>query len=188
MGGVGCHQRRQDPIDVEPRVRDVHPEMRVLAAVLAGDVLHPRQVLTELDEGRAGGRGVGDRLLEPVVEAHAVHHEQLRGGDGPDVGRPGRERVHVAVRRNEARRGHEVAAHFLDHLGEDGRGRDDRQSTDRRRRRIRRPVPQPARRMATARPPDAQRISGETQSQMSVAISALAGFFDGEASQRGRPI
>ena len=124
VGRICRPEGLRDPIHVQLGVFDVHPQMRILRGRgLAGQQRHARQVDPELEQRRSGGRGVGDRLGEPVVQAEPVHDQQLRAADGAHVGRSGLEGVDVGVLGHDAGDGNKVAADVRDQIRENRRGR-----------------------------------------------------------------
>ena len=126
--GVRVRERRRDPLRVQGGVRDVHPQVRVGARraviALALEQRDALEVLPERHDGR-GRAGVLDEARNPVVEAEAVAHDELRLGDPPHVAGRRVEGVHLAALGDEALDAHARPADLADHVREDRRGRDD---------------------------------------------------------------
>ena len=77
MGRICSLQGSRDPVRVQDRVRDIHPEVRILClARVTRKERNPRQVDPQLEE-RNVLPGRSNRLLEPVIEPKPIHHEQI---------------------------------------------------------------------------------------------------------------
>ena len=127
LRGRGRLKRGDDPLHVQLRVRDVHPEVRVdgPGPIGAGEVRHAGFVRAELDERARRQLRLGKERREPVVDAQSVHHDQVGAGDRADVRRRRRIGVGVGAGRDEARDPDLVPARLAHEVREDRRGRDD---------------------------------------------------------------